>query len=169
MRGASEIRNRVLARVLLEAKLVETWGRGITRMLELCRQAGLPEPVIRENGLFVQTTLFRPVPGNLQEQPAQRPSGIVPDQVLSTADLLQSAGIVTRLMPEYLAIISHLQNNPSLSRKQLSELTAISDSGIKRRLEKLVLIGILERIGPDKGGAWRIISQPTDPARHPAG
>ena len=43
-RRRSEIRNKVIARVLKEAELIEQWGRGIQKLTRLCLEAGLKKP-----------------------------------------------------------------------------------------------------------------------------
>lgn len=57
--GRSEIRNKVVARVLKELGYIEQWGSGIPRIRSSCRTMGLKEPVIRESGDFVDVSLFR--------------------------------------------------------------------------------------------------------------
>lgn len=42
-------RNRNIADVFFKAGYVEAWGRGTNNILEACKDAGLPEPVIEEN------------------------------------------------------------------------------------------------------------------------
>lgn len=42
-------RNRNIADVFFKAGYVEAWGRGTNNILEACKDAGLPEPVIDEN------------------------------------------------------------------------------------------------------------------------
>lgn len=54
-------------------------------------------------------------------------------------------------------VICLLRHNPRLSATALAAETGISVKGIQRHLAKLKEEGILQRIGPDKGGEWRII------------
>lgn len=42
-------RNRNIADVFFKAGYVEAWGRGTNNIIEACKDAGLPEPVIEEN------------------------------------------------------------------------------------------------------------------------
>ncbi|PKQ29293.1 MAG: transcriptional regulator [Actinobacteria bacterium HGW-Actinobacteria-10] len=56
--GASRVRNRVIARVFSELGLIEQWGSGVPRMLEACREAGLPAPLFEEVGFSFRVTLF---------------------------------------------------------------------------------------------------------------
>ncbi len=51
--------NPLIANVFYRRGIIETWGRGILKMEELTRQAGLPRPEIEEGGGGV-TVRFRP-------------------------------------------------------------------------------------------------------------
>ena len=57
--GRSELRNKVVARVLKELKYIEQWGSGVQRMLSSCARQGLRTPRIRETGDFVDVELYR--------------------------------------------------------------------------------------------------------------
>jgi len=47
--------------------------------------------------------------------------------------------------------------NPGASRNELAAaLGDITEDGVKYQLNKLKKQGIIERIGPDKGGYWKI-------------
>ena len=58
-RRRSEVRNKVIARVIKEAELIEQWGRGIQKLTRLCLEAGLKKPDIIESGMFVQVVFYR--------------------------------------------------------------------------------------------------------------
>ncbi len=57
--GRSEIRNKVIVRIFREAKIVEQWGRGVQRIIQLCENKGLKKPDIIESGMFVKFILYR--------------------------------------------------------------------------------------------------------------
>jgi hypothetical protein len=57
--GVSKIRNRVIARVFLELKLIERWGSGVHRIIEACEAAGLQKPTFEEIGTSFRVTLFK--------------------------------------------------------------------------------------------------------------
>lgn len=70
--GRSEIRNRVIARVFKELNFIERWGSGINRMINLCRNAGMKEPQIREVGDSISLVFFRtPDTATLSEKEEQ--------------------------------------------------------------------------------------------------
>lgn len=56
--GISQLRNRVIGRVFRELNLIEQWGSGLGRMLNICGQQGIPLPKFEELGNFFRTTLY---------------------------------------------------------------------------------------------------------------
>lgn len=75
--GRSEIRNRVLARIFKEFNFIERWGSGINRMINLCKNANLKAPEIRETGDSVILTFYRAMPDSAGLVPDN--TGLVPD------------------------------------------------------------------------------------------
>ena len=60
-------------------------------------------------------------------------------------------------------IIDLIKENKNISRKELAEkIDNITEDGIKYHLNKLKKQGVLKRIGPDKGGYWKIIENKTN-------
>jgi len=53
-------------------------------------------------------------------------------------------------------ILGHIQNNNEISTRQLAELLGISQRKVKENISKLKDKGIVERIGPAKGGHWKL-------------
>ena len=49
--GVSKIRNRVIARVFRELKLIEQWGSGYHRISTACDTGGYPQPEWEEVGV----------------------------------------------------------------------------------------------------------------------
>ena len=56
-------------------------------------------------------------------------------------------------------ILDLLRKNSKKSRNKLSEELNISEATIKRELSYLSSIGLITRIGPDKGGHWEVIEK----------
>jgi len=52
--------------------------------------------------------------------------------------------------------IESVKENPKITRKELSQKIGITDDGIKYHLKNMQKEGIIERIGPDKGGYWKV-------------
>ena len=51
-----------------------------------------------------------------------------------------------------------LEKDNSLTREQLAEKLKISPETVKKNIEKLKHKKIINRIGPDKGGYWEVVS-----------
>ena len=55
-------------------------------------------------------------------------------------------------------ILDAITKNPYLSSEDLSSIVGISAVKIRENLTKLKSKGLIERIGPDKGGHWKVIN-----------
>ena len=53
-------------------------------------------------------------------------------------------------------ILKHIEQNNIISAKEISALLQIVDRTVEREIQKLRKMGILERIGGDRGGYWKI-------------
>lgn len=54
-------------------------------------------------------------------------------------------------------ILELIKEKPQISRSEISYKTGLHESSVKRRLKMLVDKGMIQRIGPDKGGIWIIV------------
>lgn len=54
-------------------------------------------------------------------------------------------------------ILEIIRKNPSTTRNELAKLIGITADGVKYNLDKLKKEKIIKRVGPDKGGYWKII------------
>ena len=148
MGGRSETRNRVIARAFREARLIEQWGTGLSRLVRLCTDHGLRSPELSEEGDFVRVRFFRdsvpPVSGRPEMAADQKArEGPEKQQPQPPRD---DIGLALAL----------LRAEPRASRRVLAEQLGLSDSAVKRRLEALVAEGRLRRVGPDRGGYWEV-------------
>ena len=61
-----------------------------------------------------------------------------------------------KLNNNQLKIIELIKENPKITRNELASKLDITPEGIKYNLKKLVNYDIIERIGPNNGGYWKI-------------
>jgi len=54
-------------------------------------------------------------------------------------------------------ILQHLKQNPNANYRELADKTGYSTATIKRYIQELKKMGIIERIGSDKAGHWKIV------------
>lgn len=57
----SKPRNKNIAEIFFKAGYIEAWGRGITKMIDACKSAGLPEPMIEELAGGIQVTFQKDI------------------------------------------------------------------------------------------------------------
>ena len=56
--GISQLRNRVIGQIFRELGLIERWGSGLTRMIEICNDQGITTPRFEEQDNFFRVTLY---------------------------------------------------------------------------------------------------------------
>jgi ATP-dependent DNA helicase RecG len=126
----SHPRNPLLAQVFYYASLIERWGSGTTRMAQLCRAQGLPEPeFVTTPHTFVVT--FRKDP-------------YMPER-------LRQLGLRER----QIQAVRFAQEPGSLSNADYRNLTGVSDETARQELRDLVAKGILHAQG--KGRTTRYV------------
>ena len=54
-------------------------------------------------------------------------------------------------------ILDLISANPSLSLQELADMIGMSRAGIVWQIKKLKKENRIERVGPDKGGSWKIL------------
>ena len=55
-----------------------------------------------------------------------------------------------------LSIIELIKENSKITRNELANILNITPDGVKYNLKKLIDNGFIERVGPEKGGYWKI-------------
>ena len=56
-------------------------------------------------------------------------------------------------------IIKTIKNNPDISAGEIANIIGISQRAIEKNIAKLKRRNLLKRIGPDKGGHWKVIEK----------
>ena len=135
-------RNPLIAKAFFWIKFAEDVGSGTSKIIQWCKDWGLPEPTYEEAGGSFVTVFHNPK----QDQVA--PIGSEKTTQKSTQKKAQKS---TQ------KILELIGQNSSVTRAELAEKTGLSDSGVKKQLKKLQKNGQLKRVGPDKGGHWEVV------------
>lgn len=114
--GISQLRNRVIGRVFRELNLIEQWGSGLGRMLNICAQQGIPLPKFEELGNFFRTTLYHGVNKSVRVEEWQKP------------------------------VIEHLKIHKEILPKKAQELWKVTSRTASSRLKKMCAEGVLVEI-----------------------
>lgn len=136
LKGRSKPRNKVIAEVFSRMGIIEKWGTGLQRIVDLAKQEGLKEPVFENNDSFFRVILYRG-----KEETAQ-----TTDQTAQTTD--QTVQTTEQ------KIMNAIAEKPTITRKELAEKTGLSESGIKWQLDKLKKEQKILRAGGTFGGHW---------------
>ncbi len=125
-------RNPLIAEVCYRVGYIDSWGRGIEKITDACKAAGLPEPFIEENTGGVAVELIKTPVKTPVKTPAKTPVK-TPDAILQT-----------------------LKGDSYLTLAEVADRIGKSVSAVERAAKKLRDQGKLEYIGPQKGGYWEV-------------
>lgn len=140
--GRSEIRNKVLARVFKELDYIEKWGSGLKRINELCREAGVVEPVVKESGDFVSVTFKRDIQPTSAELPPDT-TGLLPD----TTGLLPENNGVKDLNDGERSILTLIDEKEKVKRVDIEEVMEVSERRVRQILNELQEKNLIEKVG----------------------
>ncbi len=115
--GSSRIRNRVIARVFRELKLIEQWGSGLRRIVEACRNQGLKLPFLEELNNQFRLTLY---------------SEKVTEMVV---------------LPWAEQLLEYLKRENEVSAKTAMKLWKVASRTTRNRLKQMQEQGVIVRIG----------------------
>ncbi len=143
---ASRPHNPRIAYAFFRAGMIEAWGRGIRRVMDICREAVNPVPTWRlepgGDGLWVQF-LFSDT--YQAADAAVRESGAWDTTQKTTQKSTRDR------------IIDCLGAEPRLTRAELAERVGLSPEGIKYYLRNLKADGLIRRVGSDRAGYWEVL------------
>ena len=66
-------------------------------------------------------------------------------------------GLVDGLVESQVKILELVNDNPGISKREMADKLGISTTAVDKNISKLKDIGLLKRIGPDRGGHWEIV------------
>lgn len=129
----SKPRNTLLADVFYKAGFIESWGRGTIKIMEKCREQGLPEPDFEEEYGVMKVVFYK-------------------DKF--TEDNLKKLGISERQIKAVMYVKEKKSINLSSFKTIVSE---VSEKTLYRDLQELVSKGILKELGEKKGRKYELL------------
>ena len=175
---ASRPHNPRIAYAFFRAGMIEAWGRGIRRIVDLCREAGNQTPTWRleagGSGLWVRFPFSaayldadsaargNEVRGTTQK-PTQERRETTQKSRRTTQKPIQEGRGTTQKTPQTTQksarqrILDCLRSEPNLTRKALADRVGLTPDGVKYHLENLKAAGILRRVGSDRAGRWEVL------------
>jgi ATP-dependent DNA helicase RecG len=129
----SRPRNRYIADIFFRAGYIESWGRGIEKMIEAFKKAGLPEPIFEELAGGLQVTLLK---------------GIYTEEYLRKLDLSD----------RQIKAIIYTKEHKKISNKVYQQLFNVSRNTASNDLQQLVKAKLLISNEQKGAGAFYTIS-----------
>lgn len=137
--------NPDIANVFYLAGHIESWGRGIEKIFNACKEENVPEPK------------FKVHPGDIMIH-FSAPKGFAELGVKDNNYVTQNVNIKTRAKksPEERRseIIKLIKQNTAITRQELANKLGVSSRTIARDVEKLKEMNVLEYEGSAKKGRW---------------
>lgn len=127
----SRPRNPVIADVCFKGGYIDSWGRGTLKILEACRDAGLPEPQMREQDGGFLITLYK---NRLSE------------------DQLLKAGLNER----QLKAIAYLKTHGRITNALYQAINSIGKTTATEELQQLVDMAYLTHTGTGRGSKYTL-------------
>jgi ATP-dependent DNA helicase RecG len=105
---------------------IEAWGRGIEKISDSCRSWGKPEPFyeVHSNYVMIGFNTDAGIGENIGENETQR------------------------------KILNLMLLNPKISAKVMADVIGIAPRNVEANINNLKKAGLVERVGPAKGGHW---------------
>ncbi|MCG8502307.1 MAG: putative DNA binding domain-containing protein [Firmicutes bacterium] len=141
MRNIHFSRNPKIAGFLKDHTYVKEFGEGIDRMFIEMEAMGLPAPKYEKVAFMTKVTV---------KNNAERYEHInehINEHISEHINLTQNEKL----------ILDSIINNPKISQNKLSEILGVSKSTVRRATDSLKEKNIIERVGSNKGGYWKII------------
>lgn len=121
-------------------KYLETWGRGIELMNDECALAYVPKPEFEVSGGCFKATFVRN------------------DYIWNVAAEVNDWGEreVNKLTETEKKILDIISANPTTSISKIAETLSLSRENTHKHMTALKEKGIIERVGANFGGTWKV-------------
>ena len=153
---SSRPHNPRVAQVFFRAGMIEAWGRGIRRIVDLCHCAGNPTPTWRPEARGGGLWLRFPFSAAYQAADAAARGSADPGTTQKTTQIDQKTTQISQKTTRD-RILDHLRAEPELTRRELAVHVGVTPDGVKYHLRKLKAAGVLRRVGSDRAGHWEVV------------
>lgn len=128
--------NPLIAKPFFWIKYAEDIGSGTNKIVKWCREWGLPDPVFEYMATSIVVTFKKAV--------------VIPEK--AGEKTREKTGEKTREK-----ILRLIKEKPQITTSELAKQSGLTPKGIEWNINSLKKKGIIERIGPDKGGHWKVV------------
>ncbi len=173
----SHLRNPKIAEVFYYTKNIDRWGSGLQRIDKECKENNIRYDFKElSNGFLVIFYRSQADVKTVIEKSDEKFEEFSVEITQKVEELLNKLGIKwseesvekvgkrlvekvgRKLAENQIKILLLVINNSRISKREMSELLNISTTAIDKNIEKLKKHGFLKRIGPAKGGYWKVLN-----------
>lgn len=141
--------NPHLANAMYLAGYVERAGTGTEDIINKCKEWGLLAPVWEDDGDFkviiYRENLFRSIKSSIKD-----------DGENDGENDGEKSDIIKELSNKEKIVFSAIKDNPYTTTAFIAKDKNLTRPTIERAIKKLKQLGLIKRIGPDKGGHWEV-------------
>ena len=147
--------NPLIANAYYYAGFIESWGRGIEKMVKSCKADNIPTPEFDVTAGDINLT-FTTIPERVIHMSIESADSIN-DTDLGQGDKNPVIDdVIERNKELFSKILTQIERKPTITIKELAATIGVSDRQIARKIKELKKLSIIQRAGSDRGGHWII-------------
>lgn len=139
--GKSTCRNEAVAEAFHYMRIIEAWGTGIPRIINRCREYGLPEPVFEEFGNGFKVTMYKKVSNAFEKY----------------MSALENAKITDKYIKNIKLIYDRYSESMPFRQGDIQEYLKCSKSKSTNLMNAMKTAGILKKVEGFGKGKYRFI------------
>ena len=148
-------RNNLLFGLMQRMDLVEKIGSGLVRINEMMEEYLLPHPVIDVSDVYFGISFERPDLQKMSVEQRMKEYKKVGEKVGERV----GEKVGEKVTENQNRIISLISGDEKISIVEIARQIDMAEKNVENNLRKLKEKGLLNRVGPDKGGYWKILSK----------
>lgn len=162
-------RNPIISSLLHRAGYIEKMGTGINRIRDALKESGNPGPIFEFDSFFtitfqrsIKTDANVSVAANLKMsgKSSRKTSGkkslkTSRSAIITPIKTLKSSGKSSEKTSG--KILALIKQNSLSTIPELAKQTGVTERSVERNIQKLQRDELLKRLGPAKGGHWKVI------------
>ena len=157
----SKPRNRQIASIIKDMGWIEKYGTGIRRIRKMFQEYGSKEPDFEIiSGCFAVIAFATDYNDNEKEKDieiVEETTEKITEKITEkTTEETTEKGREKSREKTTEKILKLIENNPQISQEKIAKNLGMTTDGVFWNIKKLKSKGLIERIGPDKGGYWKI-------------
>ena len=146
--------NLRIAQVLYLSTNLERWGTGVSRMVELCREQGVPKPEYMTDDHEVKIVFKKKYQYNSDEN-----KNVNNDSYGGSGGNPGGSMAAVQLSDIQIKICELIKNDSRITVSQMAVVLAVAKRTLERNLADLQKKGILSRTGNTSAGRWILLKE----------